>query len=140
MADTSHIRVGVGVLILKQGKILLGKRKNAHGDGEYAPPGGHFEYMESFEACVKREVREETGMEIENVKLLCVSNLKRYAPKHYVNLGFTADWKSGESQVLEPEKCEAWEWFDIQMIPEPCFSTLPQYIEAYTTGRVLFDS
>ena len=51
-------RVGIGVIILKDGKVLLGKRKGSHGAGEYAFPGGHLEYMESFDvALVARPAR-----------------------------------------------------------------------------------
>ncbi len=49
-------RVGIGVMVMKDGKVLLGKRKGSHGAGEYAWPGGHMEYMESFEDVAKREV------------------------------------------------------------------------------------
>ena len=52
--DENKPKVGMGIMILKDGKILLGKRKNSHGSGEYAFPGGHLEYMESFEGCAKR--------------------------------------------------------------------------------------
>lgn len=53
-------KVGVGIMVMKNGKVLLGKRKGSHGTGKYAWPGGHMEHMESFEECAKREVREET--------------------------------------------------------------------------------
>ena len=49
--EERHTRVGVGVLVLKDGKALLGKRKNAHGEGQYCWPGGHLEYMESICEC-----------------------------------------------------------------------------------------
>src|SRR3989344_9365168 len=101
---------GVGVLVFKDGKVLIGKRKGSHGEGEWAWPGGHMEYMESFENCAKREVQEETGMEIENVRFLRLMNLKEYAPKHYVDIGMVADWKSGEPQVSEPDRMLGWEW------------------------------
>lgn len=133
-------KVGLGVMIFKDGKILLGKRKNSHGEGEWAFPGGHLEYMESFEDCARREVHEETGMEIQNVRFLRLLNLKAYAPKHYVDIGMMADWQSGEPQVLEPEKCEQWGWFDIDNMPKPVFATEPIYIEALKTGRVFFDA
>lgn len=138
--DALRPKVGVGVFILKDGKILLGKRKNAHGEGEYAPPGGHFEYMESLVECAKREVMEETGMEIENVRFLCLSNLKAYAPKHSVNVGFLADWKSGEPEVKEPEKCETWDWYDPSDVPSPTFATMPLYLEALKNGPNFFDT
>jgi 8-oxo-dGTP diphosphatase len=50
-------KVGVGIMILKNGKILLGKRKGSHGEGEFAFPGGHLEYMESFTKCAKKKLR-----------------------------------------------------------------------------------
>jgi 8-oxo-dGTP diphosphatase len=68
MQQEQRPKVGVGVMIFKDGKVLLGKRKSSHGDGEYAWPGGHMEYMESFEECAKRETMEETGMQIRNVR------------------------------------------------------------------------
>lgn len=133
-------KVGIAVMVFKNGKILLGKRKGSHGEGEYAFPGGHMEYMESFEGCVKREVKEEAGIEIGNIKFLRLSNLKAYAPKHYVDIGLMAQWISGEPQILEPEKCEGWGWYDMDNLPQPLFSTIDSYIEAYKTGRDYWDS
>lgn len=133
-------RVGLGVMVIKDGKILLGKRKSSHGDGEYAWPGGHMEYLESFEGCVRREAREEAGVEIENIRLLRVLNLKAYAPKHYVDLCFVADWKSGEPRVCEPDRVERWDWYDPEHLPEPLFFGEASAIEAYREGRMLFDA
>lgn len=132
-------KVGIGVMIIKDGKILLGLRKGAHGENTYTPPGGHMEYMESFENTVRREVKEETGMEIKNIKFLCLFNLKEYAPKHYVNLGFTAEWASGKPKVMEPDKCESWNWYDIDNLPSPLFATMPYYVKAYKIGRNFWD-
>src|SRR3989344_7046702 len=101
MEQEQRPKIGIGVMIVKNGKVLLGKRRGSHGAGEYAWPGGHMEYMESFEGCAKREVQEETGMEIDNVRFLRLLNLKKYAPKHYVGIGLIADWKSGEPKVIE---------------------------------------
>ena len=132
-------KVGLGVMVMKDGKVLLGKRKSSHGSGEWAWPGGHLEYMESFEMCARREVREETGMEIKNVRFLRLYNLKEYAPKHYADLGFMAQWAKGEPRVLEPKKCERWEWFNLNALPSPLFATVPSFIEAYKTGKNFFD-
>jgi 8-oxo-dGTP diphosphatase len=57
-------RVGIGVIILKNGRVLLGKRKSSHGTGTWHFPGGHLEFGESLEDCSRREVLEETGMKI----------------------------------------------------------------------------
>lgn len=133
-------KVGIGVMIFKDGKVLLGKRKNTHGEGSYAWPGGHMEYMESFEDCAKRETMEEAGIEIQNVKFLRLMNLKTYTPKHYVDIGLVAEWKNGEPKIMEPEKCEGWAWYDLDDLPQPLFSTLPSYFEAYKTGKNYFDA
>ncbi len=134
-------KVGIGVMIFKDGKVLLGKRKNTNNDGEneYANPGGHVEYMESLEECAKRETREEAGIEIENVRFLSLYNLKKY-DKHYINIGLLADWKSGELQNLEPNKCEGWDWYDLNNLPSPLYGTMPQYLEALRTGKNYFDA
>jgi len=75
-------KVGMGVMILKDGKVLMQKRKNHHGDGEYAFPGGHLEFGEGFVDCVKRETMEEAGIKIKNIKFLYLANLTKYAGKH----------------------------------------------------------
>ncbi len=139
MEQEQRPKVGIGVMILKGDKILLGKRKSSHGEGEYAWPGGHLEHMEGFEVCARRETLEETGMEIENVRFLRLLNFKDYAPKHYVDILLIADWKSGEPQVLEPHKCEGWDWYDINNLPERLFKAEYSGIEAYKTGRNFFD-
>lgn len=138
--DEQRPKVGIGVMIFKDGKILLGKRKNTHGAGEYAFPGGHLEYMESFEECAKRETREEAGITITNVRFQLLGNVLAYAPKHYVHISLAADWLSGEPTVCEPEKLESWGWYDIDTLPSPLFSTIPTTIESYKTGRSYFDS
>jgi 8-oxo-dGTP diphosphatase len=97
--------VGLGLMLLKDGKVLLGKRKSALGNGEYSGLGGHLEALESFEESLLREVAEEGGpdLKLKNLRFLCVSNLTKYAPKHYVDIGMIADWESGEPQVMEPK-------------------------------------
>jgi 8-oxo-dGTP diphosphatase len=133
-------KVGVGVMIWKDHKILLGKRKNAHGEGQYAFPGGHFEYMESFEDCARREVREEVGIELDNIKFQLLGNITDFAPKHYVQVSFTAEWKSGDVKVLEPEKCEGWEWFELDKLPDNIMITSRLSIESYKNGQIYFPS
>jgi 8-oxo-dGTP diphosphatase len=134
-------KVGVGVMVLRDGKVLLGKRKGKkHGAGQYAWPGGHLEYMESIEGCAKREVKEESDMEIDNVRFVRLLNLKDYAPKHYIDIGVVADWKSGEPKNMEPEKLEGWEWHDIDNLPSPLFAACASTVEAYKTGKTFFDN
>jgi 8-oxo-dGTP diphosphatase len=136
-SETPRVKVGVGVLILKEGKILLGKRKNAHGAGEYAGPGGHLEFGETIEACAERETAEETGLKIKNIRFLAMSNLI-WPSRHYVDIGVVADWAEGEPQLLEPHKCEGWDWYDPADLPENTFGCVKFYIESLKTGTPYF--
>ena len=134
-----QLQVGVGVMIFKDGKVLMGKRKNSFGAGEYCFPGGHLEYMESFEECAIREVKEECGLEIKNIKFVQVGNSDAYKPKHYITIGFSADWAGGEAALLEPEKCEGWDWYDIDHLPEPLLTFSKKLADAYKTGKNYYD-
>jgi len=127
--------VGVGVMVVKGSKILLGKRKGAHGAGEYAFPGGHLEHMESAEDCIRRELAEECGIEVCNIRFQYCANVRKYAPRHYVHLGFTADWKSGEPQTLEPDKCEGWAWYGELELPQPLFEFARMGLDSMTGLR-----
>lgn len=127
-------------MILKDGKVLLGKRKGSHGHGEYEFPGGHLEYMESFENCAKRETLEECGLEIENIRFQFLANIKIWKPKHYVHIGITADWKKGEPQILEPEKSEGWGWYNLENLPLPLFVACTIHFDSYKTEKMYYDS
>lgn len=126
-------------MILKDGKVLLGKRKGSHGEGEFAFPGGHLEYMESFADCVKRELAEECGIEVKNIRFQFVANVTKYAPKHYAHIGLLADWAGGEAKVLEPEKCESWNWYEVEDLPKPMFTMCEMAIDAYKIGKNYYD-
>ena len=80
-------KVGVGVIIIKGNKVLLGKRKNSHGEGSWCFPGGHLEFNESLENCAKREVLEETGVKIKNIRFETITNdIFKDEGKHYITI------------------------------------------------------
>lgn len=122
--------VGVGVIVRKNGSVLLGKRKNSHGAGAWQFPGGHLEFAESIMNCALREVHEETGLKIHNLKPGPYTNdVFEKEGKHYITLYVIADWQSGEPQVREPEKCEAWGWFEWPELTRPLFLPIVNLLE-----------
>lgn len=122
--------VGIGVLVLRDQRILLGKRRNAHGAGDWSPPGGHLDFGETPENCAIREVREETGLTIENARLGGVTNdIFLSEQKHYVTLFIIADCPAGTPELLEPAKCEGWVWYDWTALPEPLFLPLRNLLQ-----------
>jgi|GEM_PF-192859 hydroxyethylthiazole kinase-like uncharacterized protein yjeF len=125
---TSRPQVGVGVAVRLRGKILLGKRKGEHGGGTWSYPGGHLEFGETWEDCARREVREETGLEISTPRFLAATNDVYPSGKHYVTLFMVCDCLSGEPVVMEPEKCLGWEWFETNQLPEPLFLSTQNFV------------
>jgi 8-oxo-dGTP diphosphatase len=137
--EETRPRVGVGVMVLKDGKVLLGKRKGSHGAGEYAYPGGHLEHGERFADCAAREVFEETGLQIGPIRFIRILNTNQYLPRHYIDIAFAADWVSGEPHVREPDKVERWDWYDPEHLPSPLFGTVASAFEALRSGRTFWD-
>lgn len=140
MDEEKRVKVGVGVMILRDGKVLLGKRKGSHGEGEYSFPGGHLEFGESIKDCAIREVEEESGIKIKNIKFQFFANLIKYTGKHYAHIGIIAEWKSGEPEVLEPDKCGGWNWYELNNLPNPLFEPCRLTFENYKNGNVFYDS
>lgn len=118
-------RIGVGVLIFRDGKILLGRRLGSHGEGDWSAPGGHLEFGETPQQCAAREVREETGLILGTTTQGPFTNDFFHAEqKHYVTLFVLAYAASGTPQRCEPEKCAGWQWFDPADLPQPLFAPL----------------
>jgi 8-oxo-dGTP diphosphatase len=115
-------KVGIGVAVIRDGKVLLGKQKSPHGNGDWSCTGGHLEFGETWEECAIRETREEAGLMIENVRFGAVTNdIFRETGKHYITIFMVANASPGDPAVLEPDKWERWEWFDWKALPSPLF-------------------
>ncbi len=126
-----HPRIGIGVCILKDGKVLLGKRINAHGQGTWAFPGGHLEFGETIAECAVREVEEEAGMKITSLRLgPFTEDFFLEQGKHHITIIMIADWYSGSPELREPHKCLEWAWFDWDQLPEPLFPTFANLSKA----------
>ena len=123
-------KVGVGVIIINDNKVLLGKRNNSLGDGTWAFPGGKLDYNESIEDCAMREVLEETGLSIKNIRQGPYTNdIFVIEGMHYITVFVIADYDSGKPSVMEPNKCEVWEWFLWDDMPSPLFLPLQNLLE-----------
>lgn len=126
-----NVRVGVGVLIMRGNKILMGKRKGSHGAGTYSIPGGHLEFGETIATCAKRETFEETGIVIHDPVMQAgfTNDIFKEEGKHYATLWVLSRFNEGEPQTMEPEKCEGWDWYDIEHMPEPLFVPMINWVK-----------
>jgi ADP-ribose pyrophosphatase YjhB (NUDIX family) len=123
-------QVGVGVLVLRDGQVLLGQRQGAHGAGTWAAPGGHLQFGESFADCARREVAEETGLHLLRTQAgPCTNDVMADEGRHYVTVFVVAQAAQGDVQLMEPDKCSGWQWFDWQALPQPLFLPLQHLVE-----------
>ncbi len=115
-------RIGVGVIIVRDGEVLLGLRRGAHGAGCWQFPGGHLRAGEGIEQCAVREAWEETGLKLRNLRLGPYTNdIFAAEGRHYVTLFVLAGCEEGAPEVKEPEKCEQWRWCRWGAMPTPLF-------------------
>lgn len=128
--SVKHPRIGVACVVEREGKVLLGQRKGAHAIGCWGFPGGHLEFGESVESCATRELIEETGLKPLSMRLgPWVENVMEEGQKHYITIFVFIDKFDGEPALLEPDKCEGWEWYSWDSLPQPLFSPIPSLIE-----------
>ena len=132
-----QVKVGVGVMIIDDNKILLGHRVEAPEDtgGIYEPdcwtlPGGKQEYEETMVEAAIRETKEETNLDISDLKIFTA--LDSFQPdRHYVTIGFITSSYSGELKIMEPEKIDKWEWFNINELPKNIYTPSKNMITEY---------
>jgi mutator protein MutT len=93
--------IGVGAIIIKGGKILLIKRGNEPGAGQWTLPGGVVELGESLEEAVRREAFEECGIKIEVKELTgiverVIRDDEGIIKYHFIIIDYTAQYLKGE--------------------------------------------
>lgn len=133
----NYIKVGLGIMIKDGNKVLLGHRTKERKDtgGIFEPdswtfPGGKQEFDETVIEGAIREVKEETNLDISDIKVFNVSD-DIQPNKHYVTIQLIASSYSGELRVMEPLKEDKWEWFDLDNLPNNLYSPTKKFIEKY---------
>jgi 8-oxo-dGTP diphosphatase len=85
------------VIRRNDGSVVLVRRRNSPFKGEWALPGGFVEYGETVEAAARREAKEETGLDVELVKIVGVYSDPNRDPRgHTVSICFLAREVGGE--------------------------------------------
>jgi 8-oxo-dGTP diphosphatase len=139
-AKMNYPRVGVAAIIEKDGQVLLVKRKNAHGAGSWAVPGGHLEFGETPEKCAIRETREEVGIEITDVRFVAITNdIFPEEGRHYITIWMRGTLKSGEPRIAAVNEVAEVGWYNWKSLPSPLFISLDNLLNqrGYPEGKIV---
>lgn len=98
MSHSQTVTVAVGGVILQDDKVLLIQRGRAPFKGHWSIPGGKIEFGEDIKTALKRELREETGVEVEILGLIDVFEAlpEKDGDQHFVMVDYACRYVSGE--------------------------------------------
>lgn len=142
MNTISKFGVGVGVLIVRDNKVLLGLRNadvqkassDLNGEGTWTMPGGKLDVGETLITAALRELKEETDLVPTDINAFCVQD-DMTSTAHYTTVGFTAILKDGsEPTVMEPDEIGQWRWFALSDLPPNLYLPSKKMIQKYQAG------
>ena len=127
------IPTGVHVLCERDGRLLLMRRAGTgFFDGLYSLPGGHVEPGESVRMAARRELREETGLEVELDALQLLGVVHRLSDTNRIDFFVRAGRFAGEPRIVEPDTCDRLEWHAPRLLPA---ETVPYVRAALEAGE-----
>ena len=133
-----NVRIWVWVMVInKEWKILMGKRKSLLWEWKYWPPGWHQDFGESIEETVIRELKEESNLDANLSDIIYYGFTDDYMPqenKHYISMRFILKRYSGEMKNMEPQKLEEWKWMgwdEIKNLWDKNFLPIQNFIKKY---------
>ena len=135
--------IGVGIMIIKDNKILLGLRNldkekagsELNGQGTWTMPGGKVKYMETLKDAAKRELKEETDLTATKLSVLCISD-DMTDTAHFVTVGFLITEYEGKIKTMELETILEWKWFDLNKLPKNMYKPSEKCIEKYKNKKI----
>lgn len=124
------IIASVYLIYIKEGKVLLLRRANTgYEDGNYGLPAGHLEDGESITDGLRREVKEEIGLDITPQEVTLTHVMHRKEKDIRVDFFFTATNIGGEPQNMEPGKCDDLSWFPVDRLPPNTIGYIKEAIQ-----------
>ena len=129
--DAAPERAGVGVVVTRNGAVLLGKRLGRHGRGTWSLPGGKPEPGEAAIDCAIRELREETALEADRGRVVAetVDGFRESRDVFRTAFVEVIDAR-GEPARREPDKVGGWHWFRWDELPDPLFAPVASLVRA----------
>jgi 8-oxo-dGTP diphosphatase len=127
--------VGCGAAIVREGRLLLVKRRRPPEAGCWNLPGGKVDFGERVEDAIVREIGEEIGVRVALLRPLGVVQMVGLDGQHWVSPIHLAEIVGGEPENREPGKHEAIVWAPLDAPPSPLALAAREAIVALAHGR-----
>ena len=137
MSDQKYPEPAVGALIFNpEGKLFLMKSHKWH--GQYVIPGGHIELGETIEEALKREVKEETNLDIYDIEFLIfqefIYDRSFWKKDHYIFFDYLC--RTDSSEVRLNDEAEEYTWVSVEealQLPVEQYTrvVIEKYLEKY---------
>ncbi len=116
----NDFKITVDALVVKNKKLLLMKRNTQPFIGEWALPGGIVDSNELLEEAVKRETKEETGINVQPIKRVGVFDaLDRDPSRRSITVVYLCEAIGGK--ITENSEAQDIKWFQLNELPELAF-------------------
>lgn len=105
--------VGCLAVVTRGDKVLLAQRSKPPGIGKWGFPGGHLEMGETVGECAIRELREETGIDADTVRVLTAFDFIARDDggrpvRHYTLIAVLCDWRAGAGEPIQDASAHGW--------------------------------
>ncbi len=139
-SSSSDSYIACNVLVIRNEKhgckqVLLAERLDGYGKGEYSLPGGKKRFNETLMQCAKRELLEETGLELLESKPISVKLTHFLNRRPTWSIGALATKYTGEPRRKEEKQHSDWRWYPLDSLPSPLFGPARLVIEDYMRTR-----
>lgn len=125
------------LFLIKDDQVLLQRRyKTGYNDGNYSLVSGHLDGGEQASKAMLREAYEEAGIHIEP-EALKPAHIQHVVlqDREYVDFFFSAQYWSGEIQIMEPDKCDELRWSSIRELPPNLVPNVRVALDNYIQGN-----
>lgn len=120
--------VTVDAVIIKDNKILLIKRGAEPDKHLWGTPGGHVDWDETIEDAVRREVKEELGVNAVSLKQIGIYSDPNRHPKQCINIPYGVNI---EGEIKTGDDAKEYRWFELDNLPKPLAFDHEKIIEDY---------
>jgi 8-oxo-dGTP diphosphatase len=126
------LRSAVYLILIKGNKTLLSRRYNTGWmDGKFSLIAGHLDGNESIYQAMIREAKEEAGIVVKKKDLIPATVLHRLSDREYADFFFVCKKWKGTPHILEANKCDKMEWFDLDKLPKNTLLYIRKVFENY---------